>query len=79
MVAIRGHFDGKVIVPDEPVQLPQNEPLLVRVDRMSERPLPTASELLSSGAVGLWRDRTDIEDTPGFARQLREQAQNRQR
>ena len=26
-VTIRAHFDGKVIVPDEPVDLPINEPL----------------------------------------------------
>jgi hypothetical protein len=26
-VVIRAHFDGKVIVPDEPVDLPINEPL----------------------------------------------------
>jgi len=26
-IVIRAHFDGKVIVPDEPVDLPVNEPL----------------------------------------------------
>ena len=28
---IRAHFDGRVIVPDEPVNLPANEPLDVQV------------------------------------------------
>ena len=32
MVALRGHFDGKVIVPDEPVTLPVGQPLIVRVE-----------------------------------------------
>ena len=32
MVTIKAHFDGKVIVPDEPVDLPRNEPLMVSVD-----------------------------------------------
>lgn len=32
MVAIRGHFDGKVFVPDEPVDLPPNRPLLLHVE-----------------------------------------------
>jgi hypothetical protein len=27
IVRIRAHFDGKVIVPDEPVELPVDEPL----------------------------------------------------
>ena len=31
MVAIRGHFDGKVIVPDEPVDLPRGQQLIVHV------------------------------------------------
>ncbi len=29
---IAAHFDGKVIVPDEPVQLPVGEPLRLRVE-----------------------------------------------
>ena len=31
MKTINAHFDGKVLVPDEPVQLPVNEPLRVSV------------------------------------------------
>ena len=31
MVALTGHFDGKVIVPDEPVDLPRNQQLIVHV------------------------------------------------
>jgi hypothetical protein len=37
MVAIKGHFDGKVIVPDEPVDLPPNQRLLIHVQPLSER------------------------------------------
>lgn len=29
---LRAHFDGRVIVPDEPVNLPVDEPLSVQVD-----------------------------------------------
>ncbi len=29
---IAAHFDGKVIVPDEPVQLPVGKPLRIRVE-----------------------------------------------
>ncbi|MFL6230610.1 MAG: hypothetical protein ACJ741_17705 [Pyrinomonadaceae bacterium] len=32
MVAIKGHFDGKVIVPDEPVNLPAGQRLIVRIE-----------------------------------------------
>jgi hypothetical protein len=37
MVAIKGHFDGKVIVPDEPLNLPANQRLLVHIQPVNER------------------------------------------
>lgn len=39
MTAIKAHFDGKVLVPDEPVDLPLNQPLRVFV-----APLPSQTE-----------------------------------
>jgi hypothetical protein len=32
LVAIRGHFDGKVFVPDEPVNVPADRPLILHVE-----------------------------------------------
>jgi hypothetical protein len=32
MVKVNAHFDGKVIIPDEPVDLPLNQPLVVSVE-----------------------------------------------
>jgi hypothetical protein len=37
----------------------------------------TAGQLRRSGLIGLWKDRTDIEDSSAYARRLREQAQQR--
>jgi hypothetical protein len=34
IVTIRAHFDGKVIVPDEPVELPINQPLKVQLQSL---------------------------------------------
>jgi hypothetical protein len=42
----------------------------------ARRPL-RASDLLHSGLVGLWGDRTDIANNHEFARRLRDQAQTR--
>ena len=39
----------------------------------------TARELLNSGLVGMWQERTDILDSQEFARQLRDRAQTRER
>ena len=36
MIRIRAHFDGKVIVPDEPVDLPPNTVLDLRIEDGSE-------------------------------------------
>ena len=32
MIAINAHYDGRVIIPDEPVDLPPNQPLTVRIE-----------------------------------------------
>ena len=37
MAPIRGHFDGKVIIPDEPLNLPPNQELLVHLEPLTEQ------------------------------------------
>ena len=32
MVTFGAHFDGKVIIPDEPLRLPPNQALIVRIE-----------------------------------------------
>jgi len=39
-INIRAHFDGKVFVPDESVDLPVDEPLIIQVEVL--RSLPVA-------------------------------------
>jgi hypothetical protein len=86
-MTIRAHFDGKVLVPDEPVNLPEGIPLVLHVESPPQPPQEqattprgmTAGELLNSGFVGLWKDREDIGDSLEFARKLRDRAQRRTR
>ena len=33
-MTVSAHFDGKVIVPDEPLDLPPNQALIVRIERV---------------------------------------------
>jgi hypothetical protein len=61
------HQDVRVTI--EPITPPSKAAL----------PMMTAAELLNSGLVGIWADRTDIGDTREFARRLRDQAQSRSR
>lgn len=55
-VQVKAHFDGKVIVPDEPVALPLNEPLtlqisVAQVSQATEAELDAAFERLKAMAV----------------------------
>jgi hypothetical protein len=45
MLAIRAHFDGKVLVPDEPVDLPCNQPLVLRVEMDGDPKSPASANL----------------------------------
>ena len=53
--------------------------VIVLVDAPAPQRIMTAASLLDSGLVGLWEDRTDIADSAEFARQLRRQAERRER
>ena len=83
MEAIRIHKivekDGEILVTGLPYKKGQNVEIILiseSATRSKKRPL-TASQILHSGLVGLWKDREDIEDSSSYARQLREQAQKR--
>ena len=71
--------DGEIHVMDLPFKRGQQVELIVRAEPAVDAhaaPL-TAARLLASELIGLWQDRTDIGDSPEYARQLREQAQRR--
>ena len=36
MLTIRCHFDGKVLIPEEPIELPEGEPLVAHVERSAK-------------------------------------------
>jgi hypothetical protein len=39
MVAIRACFDGKALIPEQPVDLPRDRTLIIHVEAEVERPL----------------------------------------
>ena len=84
MEAIRFHKivekDGEILVKGLPFKKGQHIEMIVLMESSDRSELPplTAKKLLNSGLIGLWKDRTDIEDSAIYARQLREQAQRRQ-
>jgi hypothetical protein len=85
MEAVRLHRimekDGELLITDLPCKKGQHVEIIVLPEppRLPQPPRLTAKQLLESDAVGLWQDREDVTDSAAFARQLREEAQQRQR
>ena len=72
--------DGKVHVANLPVKRGQRVELSIRIDAAEEAPYGlTAGDLLATDLVCMWAGRTDIGDSVAYARELREQAQRRER
>ena len=70
---------GELTITNLPVEKGQQVEVLLLFSspEMPKRPRLTARQLLNSGLIGMWKDRTDITDSVAYARQLREQAQGR--
>jgi hypothetical protein len=47
-LTVRGHFDGKALIPDEPLHLPQDEPLWITIQE--EAPQTSAAVPLLADA-----------------------------
>jgi hypothetical protein len=81
-MTIKCHFDGKVFVPDEPVDLPVNEPAVVQfgpdpgvvIMEPADGGKGTVGELRQY--IGIWKHRTDIKDSTEFVQQLHRRAQH---
>lgn len=56
MVAIKGHFDGKVIVPDEPVDLVLGQRLVVHIEPMAEETVAPREPGSAKGTVWMAPD-----------------------
>lgn len=69
--------DGEISLTGLPVKEGQQVEITVEIGTAT--PTLTARQLAESELVGLWADREDIRDSVAFARQLREQAQRRQK
>lgn len=74
---VRAHFDGKTIVPNEPLDLPKNQELEVEVRviaragrRSKARRL--AGRVTSMPFFGMWADREDMKDSAAWVRKERE-------
>ncbi len=64
LMRVNAHFDGKAIVPDEPLDMPPNEALVVEIERLGTRELVEESALawLAGNAVENDALPTDLAD-----------------
>ena len=71
--------DGEVVLTDLPYRKGQSIEiiLLPQPNQNASHPHLTVRQFRELGLIGLWKDRTDIEDSSIYARQLREEAQHR--
>jgi hypothetical protein len=73
-IVVRGHFDGKNIVPDEPVDLPSEQQLEIRVRVVSagRTHRRRRSRITSLPFFGMWSDREEMRDASEWVRKERE-------
>lgn len=71
--------DGEVLVSGLPFKKGQAVEIIVfpQAATLPPRARLTVGRLRRSGLIGIWQDRKDIGDSADYARQLREQAQQR--
>jgi hypothetical protein len=54
-MTVHAHFDGRAIIPDEPVDLPTNQALIVQIESVG------ASEIADDSALA-WLEANAVED-----------------
>lgn len=71
--------DGEVLITGLPYKKGESVEItvVVRPTTVLPRQRLTVGHLRRSGLIGMWKDRDDISNAPVYARQLREQAQQR--
>jgi len=83
MITIKGHFDGKVIVPDEPVDLAAGDRVVVRIET---DPIPQAGitgaelarRIAAMDLAPLWADQFEMNNPADYVNKLRERIQWRE-
>jgi len=79
-MTIKAHFDGKVFVPDEPLDLAKDQKveLVVRLIAQDSKRHMTGREFATGEWVGMWADRTDIIDSTEYVKELRRRIERRE-
>lgn len=61
-MTVHGHFDGKVIVPDEPLNLRPNQPVIIQIEPLGGDTEESALAWIAANAVDSDALPTDLAD-----------------
>lgn len=77
---LHGKVHGRTIELEEDLGVAEGQEVEVQLTPVvPDKPPISATDLLTSGLVGIWADRDNIGDSLDFARRLRQDAQTRRR
>jgi hypothetical protein len=62
MITLKAHFDGKTLVPDEPVDLPQGQPLLLHVESQASAGPHAVTEEGNGQSAAEWMIENAVDD-----------------
>ena len=79
-MTIKARYDGKVLVPDEPLDLAKDQEVLIEVQTiLSEgEKKGTGAELARSPIVGMWADREEMRDSVAWVNEQRRRMERRE-
>jgi hypothetical protein len=78
-MTIKAHFDGKVLVPDEPLHLAKDQEVLIEVQAVpAQEKNGTAEEFAGSEIIGMWADREEMRDSVAWVNQHRRRIDRRE-
>lgn len=69
--------DGEILVTGLPYKKGDEIDMILLFDRTEKKPKLTARTIIQSEMIGLWKNRKNLLNSPLYARQLRDQSQNR--
>jgi hypothetical protein len=78
-MTIKARYDGKVLVPDEPLDLAKDQEVLIEVQALApQEKHGTAGEFARSEIIGMWADREEMRDSVAWVNEQRRRMERRE-
>ena len=77
-MTIKARYDGKVLVPDQPLDLAKDQEVLIEVQILPPQRKGTAEEFARSEIIGMWADREEMRDSVVWVNEHRRKIDRRE-